>query len=102
MPARYEGHLLQVLSLGTTAPTTISLSVTSASVALPRASNLGCYRLWASVDCFVLLGGSAVAALTTSVPLTAKVPEVFHSYNEGYIAGIVSSGTGTLFINELS
>ena len=101
MPARYEGQVLQCLSLGVANPTTLSLSVTTGNVALPSTYLLRVYRLWSSVDCFVRFGGSAVEATTSSVPLTAKVPEVFHVYDNSYIAGIVSSGTGTLFISEL-
>lgn len=100
--ARIEGKLLQVLSPGSVQPTTLSLAVTTANVALPTFTNpqVRVMRVWASVDCFVRFGGSTVEATTSSHPLTAKVPEVFES-NQGYIAGIVSSGTGTLFISPL-
>ena len=102
MPARFEGQILQALSLGGVNPTTLSLAVTTGNVALPAPTNpqIRLIRLWSSVDCFVRFGGSTVEATTSSHPLTAKVPEVFES-NQSYIAGIVSSGTGTLFISPL-
>jgi hypothetical protein len=84
-------------------PLTLSLSVTSANVPLEVDAN---YELWASVDCFIKFGNSAVVALTTSHPLTAKIWKHVrvHTFPNGdpYIAGIVSSGTGTLFLSKIA
>lgn len=79
---------------------TLNLSVTSAVSSALTAEEV--YRLWSSVDCFVLTGGSGVAATTTSIPLTAKVSEYIEvALTETFIAGIVSSGTGVLYITQL-
>ncbi len=102
MPSRFQGEMFQVLGLGTGAPTTVALSTGSNVNATALSSSLRLVRLWASVDCFVRVGGSSVTAATTDHPLTAKIPEIFHLDSSGYVAGIVSSGTGTLFISELS
>jgi len=84
-------------------PIVLALSVTSARVALEAGS---AYELWASVDCFFKLGNVAVVATTVSNPLTAKIwkPIRVHTYPDGdpYIAGIVSSGTASLFITKVA
>ena len=91
------GRALQVTRfLGV--PTTLALSVTSANVLTKRFTY---YRLWSSVDAFFRWGTVGVTATTVSNPLTAKL-DVLHYTDDTnlYIAGIVSSGTGTLFISE--
>lgn len=81
------------------APTTLALSTSSDRVQL--AANT-VYRLWSSVDCFVRFGDVSVAATTSSSPLTAKISELAVTHKrDTYIAGIVSSGTGTLFITPI-
>jgi len=82
------------------APQVLSLSTSSDRVQLEVGAS---YELWASVDCFVLLGGSSVAALTTSTPLTAKLPKHIRisAADRKYLAGIVSTGTGSLFVTKL-
>ena len=84
-------------------PLTLSLSVVSANLALEADTS---YELWPSVDCFIKFGNSTVVALTVSHPLTAKIWKHIrvHTLSDGapYIAGIVSSGTGTLFITPIS
>ena len=102
MPSRFQGEMFQVLGLGMGSPTTVSLSTGSNLNSTALAGTLRLVRLWASVDCFVKVGGSSVTAATTDHPLTAKIPEIFHLDASEYVAGIVSSGTGTLFISELS
>jgi hypothetical protein len=70
------------------------------SVATARTAELapGVYRIWASVDCFVKFGDSAVTATTSDMPLTAKLKEDHVLLATlSHIAGIVSSGTGVLF-----
>ena len=80
-------------------PTALALSVTSASAPLKQNTH---YRLWASVDAFFKFGSSGVTATTSDHPLTAKL-DVLHYTDDTniFIAGIVSSGTGTLFLSEV-
>ncbi len=80
-------------------PTTLALGVTSANVQLAQNRH---YRLWASVDAFFKFGASGVTATTNDHPLTAKL-DTLHYTDEVNIfcAGIVSSGSGTLFISEV-
>jgi hypothetical protein len=80
-------------------PQIISLSVVSArtSAALHNET----VRLWASVDCFVKFGDETVEAITTDHPLTARTPEDFDMSQMTHVAGIVSSGTGVLFVSKL-
>lgn len=101
MALRMQGTLFPVISLGAGQPKLVSLAVTTArSAAL--SSTVDMIRVWASVDCFVRAGGASVDATTSDHPLTAKVPEILQLNGATNIAGIVSSGTGTLFISELS
>jgi len=80
-------------------PTTLALSVGSNSVLLKQ---LTVYRLWSSVDSFFKFGISSVTAATTDHPLKAGLDIMCHTDEDNlYIAGIVSSGTGTLFISEI-
>lgn len=94
---------MQVLSLGTTGPQTISLSGVSA-VSTILISGQSCVRVWSSVDCFIQFGGDiTVVATTASHPMTAKIPEIFQvGPNVNFLAAIVSTGSGTLFISPLS
>ena len=81
-------------------PTTLALSVTTARVALEARTT---YRVWSSVDCFIMFGDVTVEATTTSHPLTAKCELLYRtSATETYVAGIVSSGTGQLFISKVA
>lgn len=93
---------MQVLSLGAGGPQTLSLSGVSA-VSSALTSTQDSVRLWSSVDCFVQFGIDAtVVATTASHPMTAKIPEIFQIGNNHFLAAIVSTGTGTLFISPLS
>lgn len=81
-------------------PTIISLSVSSSSVELKKST---IYRLWSSVDSFFKFGGSAVTAATTDHPLKAGLDVMCYTDDTNhFIAGIVSSATGTLFVSEIS
>lgn len=83
-------------------PQILSLSMVSANVALEEGTP---YELWASVDCFIKLGNSSVAATTASNPLTAKIWKHIRPCGPDgapYLAGIVSSGTGSLFITKIA
>ena len=95
----YQGQAVQLARL-VGAPKTLNLSVTSDRVELEA---FKIYRIWSSVDAFFLLGGTAVVATTASNPITAKVGEIFFTdRNEWFLAGIVSVGTGVLYLTELS
>ena len=81
-------------------PDTLALSVTSDRVQL-LANRI--YRAWSSVDCFFKMGNSSVVATTSSHPLTAKVDMlIVPQVGSDYLAGIVSSGSGTLFVSEIT
>jgi hypothetical protein len=83
------------------APQIISLALSSANVQLLP---LTAYRLWSSVDAFFQLGlDNTVTATTASHPLTAKLDIMLVTDRTNvWIAGIVSSGTGSLFISQLN
>ena len=79
---------------------TVGLSIASA---LSSALVVGAvYRVWASVACFIKTGTSAVSATTSDFPLGPQVDKyiTIDAGNE-YVAGIVSSGTGVLYITRL-
>lgn len=100
MPPRYEGSNMQVLALGGAVPQIVSLSASSA-VSTILVSPQSVVRIWSSVDCFIRFGADAsVVATTSSHPLTAKIPEIYQiAPNCNFLAAIVSSGTGSLFIS---
>ena len=100
MAVRIQGEVFPVVSVGSGQPKTVSLSTTSA-VSAALSSTIDCVRVWSSVDSFIRFGGSSVVATTSDHPLTAKVPEIMQLNGNAYIAGIVSTGTGTLFISPL-
>lgn len=101
MAVRLQGNQLQVLGINGASPQKIDLAVTSAVNSTNIVSTSDCVRLWASVDCFVKFGDASVVATTNDHPLTAKVPEVFQLDGATRIAGIVSTGTGALFISVM-
>lgn len=79
------------------APVIVSLSTTTArSTLLPN----GVYYITADVACLFLQGGVAVDALTTSnyLPAGAVFTARVTGAADGYIAGILASGTGNLYI----
>lgn len=80
-------------------PTTLALTVTTDRVQL---SPNRYYRLWSSVDAFFSFGDGTVVATTTSNPLTGTL-DVLHRTDKAnvFMAGIVSSGSGTLFASEI-
>lgn len=84
----------------TTEPIQISLSVSNAVSA--QLKNDTAYRIWSSVDAFFLPGLSTVTATTNSHPLKAGL-DVLHLTDRLnlFIAGIVASGTGILYISEI-
>lgn len=80
-------------------PTLVSLTVVSANTQL---TSKKVYRAWSSVDAFFVTGSSnAVAATTSSHPLKAGLDVLLYiDPLNTWVAGIVSSGTGTLFLSE--
>lgn len=82
------------------APLTLNLSVISASIQLNINRH---YRFWSSVDAFFDTGPTnAVTATTSSHPLTGKL-DVLHYTDDTnvWLAGVVSTGTGVLYISEI-
>lgn len=82
----------------TTAPTKITLSNTSNVCA---GLGAGEYLIVSTVDCFVLQGASTVTSNTACNPLYANkyIPMFVTSQTvDGYLAGIVTSGAGTVDI----
>lgn len=78
----------------------VSLSVASARSTPLQIGDT--YRVWASVDCFIRFGNATVDAATTDVPLSAGQWEPYSVADEEvYLAAIVSSGTGVLYITRL-
>lgn len=80
-------------------PIQISLSQVSAKNTKPF--NLKVIRVVSSVDCFINTGDSTVTASNTKHFLPAGVVE-YLDVRSGYIAGIVSTGTGILYVSECS
>ena len=90
------------IQVGELSPNCSTLALSMSSNPTSQLKTNCIYRLWSSVDCFVKLGASSVTCTTSDSPLTAKVPEYFKTGEANlYLAGIVSSGTGTLFITEV-
>lgn len=83
----------------TSAPVTVSLSGTTAR---SGALGAGMYYVCADVACYFLQGGSSVDATTASnyLPAGAIVAMRVTSAADGYVAAILASGTGTLFIMQ--
>ena len=81
-----------------TAPTIRTLSTSTAKSAQLA---VGLYEIVSDVDCFVLQGATGVVATTSSIPLYAKAPRLMYvpdTTDLGFVAGIVASGTGNLYI----
>jgi len=81
-------------------PTILNLGVVSANTQLIEYKT---YRLWSSVDCFFVYGTTAgITATISSHPLKAGI-DALHATDATnvFLAGIVASGTGVLFISEL-
>lgn len=91
---------MQVLALGTAGPQVVALSASSA-VSTILVSPQSVIRIWSSVDCFIQFGADGtVTATTSSHPMTAKIPEIFQiGPNNNFLAAIVATGTGSLFIS---
>ena len=84
-----------------TAPVLVSLSTSTArSTVLSR----GLYVMTCDVDCTFLQGASTVNALTTSRSLWARSYRwvYVHGDEDGYVAAILASGTGTLSLEKVS
>lgn len=83
------------------APTLINLSVSSASAGPFKLGTV--YVLWSTVDAFFQFGGSGVVASTGSHPIKAGLDRLHwidFADTSLYIAAIVASGTGVLYVSE--
>lgn len=79
------------------APVVVSLSITTArSTLLPN----GTYYFTATAACFFLQGGVAVDATTSSnyLPAGAVFTLRVTGAADGYVAGILASGTASLYL----
>lgn len=82
-------------------PSTINLSVTTANSGPLQPWTA--YRIWSSVDAFFALGGNSVSANTSSHPIKAGLDTLHLTDGDNlYIAGIVASGTGVLYISQIA
>lgn len=83
--------------------TTTTVSLSTSSAAATGLTDGSVYRLWSDVNCFVVFtNGGSTAADTDDMPLTAELPEFFRLTGATRIAGIVSAGTGTLYITKMA
>jgi len=84
--------------LSTTSPTKVSLSGTTARNS--TALTAGHYRITATVDCYIVQGGSTIEADTDEylLPAGAEIHRVVDSASSAYFAAITDGGTGSLFI----
>ena len=84
----------------TVAPITRAIAATTARSTLIPA---GFHRIMADTDCYVLQGGVAVDATTSSTLLLAGQREVIAVADalDGYVAVIRKSADGTLYISQL-
>ncbi len=58
-------------------------------------------RVYSTIDCFIKLGDSTVEAAVTDHFLPTGAIEYFARKEHTRIAGILASGTGTLYISEM-
>lgn len=96
-----HGNAIQVATYSTNAPLTVNLGVSSAVVGPLNGAIT--YRLWSSVDCFFLPGANnTITANTSSHPLKAGL-DTLHLCDPAnpYIAAIVPTGTGVLYVSEI-
>ena len=81
------------------APTRVSVTSTTARSA---ALSVGRYRVVCDVPVFLRQGGSTVTAATTDNYLPADAIDylVVTSTTDGYVAGITSAPSGTLYLTK--
>lgn len=81
-------------------PIIVALSTNSARSTILKPYTA--YRIWSSVASFIVFGGAAVDATSSSNPMAAGSSDVFWTdASNRYLAGIVATGTGSLYISEL-
>ncbi len=61
---------------------------------------IGCVRLISTVDCWVDIGPSAVAAATTGTFLPAYTPEYFNADSNDVVSVIRTTADGTLYVRS--
>lgn len=71
-----NGTAMPVICVGSQTPIVVDGSVASAASAVISATEDTVVRIWPSADLRILFG-TAPTALTTSIPMTAKLPEYF-------------------------
>ncbi len=71
-----NGNAMPVICVGDQTSIVVDGSVASAASAVISATEDTVVRLWPSADCTILFGTDPTA-LTTSMPMTAKLPEYF-------------------------
>jgi len=71
-----NGNAMPVICVGSQTSIVVDGSLASAASAVISATEDTVVRLWASADCTILFG-TTPTALTTSMPMTAKLPEYF-------------------------
>jgi hypothetical protein len=85
------------------ATVTVSLSTSTARTA--AALDPGWYRVWCDQKVFIRQGGAAIEATAAAgTPIAAELPDyIFVSSMVGvddWVAGILSTGTGTLYLTR--
>lgn len=90
--------------------TSLALTTASASVALPASAALGYAAVQLdpdqgnTADTFVAFGtnSSVTAGVGTSLAVPPGGRCIYIPQNDAYIAGIIKTGTGTLYISQLT
>lgn len=75
----------------------LSVSTSSASVALGTQAETVRIHNAASVTVFVVFGTDAATATTSGMPIPAGAVEAFDVRRANFMAGITASGTGTIY-----
>lgn len=93
-----DGRVMPVLAVGTTQKK--AFTGTSAAIDNPISGDCNVVRLLATTDCHVAFG-TAPTATTSSMPLTANIPEIVAVVPGSKVAAIQQSEGGDLYVTEL-
>ena len=100
LPRTSNEAIIQTGSLQGASTQSVSISGTTAkSAALGAMTRL--VRIVATEPCFIRMGLTGDAALTTDMPILQNIPEYFGVTEGQFIHAITASGTGTLYITEV-
>ena len=83
----------------------VSLSTTSAAMSNAAGGSGSVWGIMVSADshCFIDIAVAPTATTTTSMYVPANVNPIFLKINNGEnVAGIMASGTGNLYVTEIS